>query len=449
MIMINSMKRNKIFSFILCSLTLGFLFFIFYYDTSTELRHQEELDISADIIAESIWIVYMPASKLYIESISGERRYKSVAISSPTGQLILEVKTDLEKTIDQLFFSLHLVRTNSLNSKIIYQGQNIGNISVEVFNFSIYVYCYVFILLILMLLVSWFSLQVFQAKNVLEQRVRDRTVKLTELNEKYRLEINERKQAEDSLKANIEKRKQSEKMRDMYVNQLEAQRVELERFTYTVSHDLKSPLITIMGFLGMLKKDAEDGNIERLQSDINRISAAAAKMGNLLEDLLNLSRIGRIANEPVDVALDKLAHEVAESLHGSITEGGVSLEIESGMPIVRGDHIRLHEVLQNLIENAIKFMGDQTHPSIKIGSRINKGETICYVRDNGQGIAPVYADKIFGLFEQLDGHTDGTGIGLALVKRIIEYHGGRVWVESEGLGCGSEFCFSIPLKGES
>ncbi len=236
---------------------------------------------------------------------------------------------------------------------------------------------------------------------------------------------------------------------EKYVRQLEAQRIELEQFTYTVSHDLKSPLITIKGFLGMLVKDAEEGNIERLQSDVNRISAAASKMGDLLDGLLELSRIGRIANEPVDVSLDKLAHEVAETLHGAIAESGVSLVIEPGLPIVRGDHLRLHEVLQNLIENAIKFMGDPASPSIEIGSRIDEDETVCYVRDNGQGIDAIYADKIFGLFEQMDGSTQGTGIGLALVKRIIEHHGGRVWVESEGPGCGSRFCFSIPIKGES
>jgi signal transduction histidine kinase/CHASE3 domain sensor protein len=236
---------------------------------------------------------------------------------------------------------------------------------------------------------------------------------------------------------------------EKYVRQLEAQRIELEQFTYTVSHDLKSPLITIKGFLGMLVKDAEEGNIERLQSDVNRISAAASKMEDLLDDLLELSRIGRIANEPVDVSLDKLAHEVAETLHGAIAEGGVSLVIEPGLPIVRGDHLRLHEVLQNLIENAIKFMGDQASPSIEIGSSIDEDETVCYVCDNGGGIDPIYADKIFGLFEQMDGSTQGTGIGLALVKRIIEHHGGRVWVESEGPGCGSRFCFSIPIRGES
>lgn len=102
-----------------------------------------------------------------------------------------------------------------------------------------------------------------------------------------------------------------------------------------------------------------------------------------------------------------------------------------------------------MVENAIKFMGDQTSPRIKIGSRIDDGETVCYIQDNGKGIDSTYSDKIFGLFEQLNGDNEGTGIGLALVKRIIEYHGGRVWVESEGLGCGSTFCFSIPIKGES
>lgn len=130
-----------------------------------------------------------------------------------------------------------------------------------------------------------------------------------------------------------------EKERETYIALLEAQKTELERFTYTVSHDLKSPIITIKGFMGFLEKDAVEGNIQRLHSDINRINAAVTKMGDLLDKLLDLSRIGRKTNEFVDVPLYKIAHEVAETLHGSLAKKGVRLEIQSGMPTIHGDYV--------------------------------------------------------------------------------------------------------------
>jgi signal transduction histidine kinase len=105
-------------------------------------------------------------------------------------------------------------------------------------------------------------------------------------------------------------------------------------------------------------------------------------------------------------------------------------------------------VLQNLIENAIKFTGEQPGPRIEVGARREDGETVCYVRDNGMGINPRYHGKVFDLFDQLDSTSEGTGLGLALVKRIAEVHGGRVWVESEGLGHGSTFCFTLGSNGQ-
>ena len=118
------------------------------------------------------------------------------------------------------------------------------------------------------------------------------------------------------------------------------------------------------------------------------------------------------------------------------------------MPSVYGDRLRLLEVYQNLIDNAVKFMGDQTSPRIEIGAQQHDGEVVCFVRDNGIGIASEYHEKVFGLFERLDTVIDGTGIGLALVKRIVEVHGGRIWVESEGEGRGTTFWFTLPHWGE-
>jgi signal transduction histidine kinase len=229
-------------------------------------------------------------------------------------------------------------------------------------------------------------------------------------------------------------------------NQLEQENAELERFAYTVSHDLKSPLITIRGFLGFLRKDVHTSNSSRMESDIQRISEATDKMDRLLKELLELSRIGRIINPPEEISFRDLVTDSLELVQGRIMEREIEVHVEDQLPNIYGDHQRLVEVLQNLIDNAAKYMGDQSSPRIEIGNRNKANETIFFVRDNGIGIEPQYQTKIFGLFEKLDPSTEGTGIGLALVKRILEVHNGKIWVESEGLGKGSTFCFTVPDK---
>lgn len=124
------------------------------------------------------------------------------------------------------------------------------------------------------------------------------------------------------------------------------------------------------------------------------------------------------------------------------------MEVASNLPLMYVDRRRLVEVLQNLIDNAIKHMGKQSEPRIEIDARQEKEGTVYYVRDNGEGIESRYHENVFGLFNKLDQASDGTGIGLAIVKRIIEVHGGRIWIESEGKGKGSTFCFTIAKKGE-
>jgi signal transduction histidine kinase len=139
--------------------------------------------------------------------------------------------------------------------------------------------------------------------------------------------------------------------------------------------------------------------------------------------------------------------EVLELLHGRLNGGTVSVRVSVAdqLPAVYGDRPRLFEVLQNLVDNAAKFMGDQPNPHIEIGQQgtDDNGTPILFVRDNGIGIDPKFKDRIFGLFDKLDPHTEGTGIGLALAKRIIEFHGGRIWVESEP-GKGATFYFTVP-----
>ena len=230
------------------------------------------------------------------------------------------------------------------------------------------------------------------------------------------------------------------------IAELENKNAELERFTYTVSHDLKSPLFTIRGFLGYLEQDALSGNQARVKADVKRITDATEKMQNLLNDLLELSRIGRLNNASVTIPFDELAREAVELVYGRLMEHNVNIQIGENLPAVFGDRPRLLEVLQNLIDNAAKFIGTQKEPRIRIGHSgqdAERGMTIFYVSDNGIGISPEHFERVFGLFNKLDAQSEGTGIGLALVKRIVEVHGGRIWVESE-VGKGATFYFTLP-----
>jgi PAS domain S-box-containing protein len=247
----------------------------------------------------------------------------------------------------------------------------------------------------------------------------------------------------------ISQRKWIETEREKLIQELEDKNAELERFTYTVSHDLKSPLITIKGFLGFIEQDASNGNISRLKSDIKRIGDAADKMQLLLNELLELSRIGRLKNIYEEIAFEDIAREAVELVQGRLLNAHAKVHIQKNMPRIHGDHPRLLEVLQNLVDNAAKFISDQARPKIEIGQKGEEdGKPIFFVRDNGIGIEPEHQDRIFGLFNKLDADTEGTGIGLTLVKRIVEVHGGRIWVESKP-GKGATFFFTLQTEPES
>ena len=232
--------------------------------------------------------------------------------------------------------------------------------------------------------------------------------------------------------------------RQRLISELEQRNDELTRFTYTVSHDLRNPLVTIRGFLGMLKKDLHDHRMDKVQSDFQRIAGATDKMDELLSDLLELSRVGRIINPPEEVHLARLVQDAIDTVEARLRSKNVAVQVLPSLSTIHGDRIRLREVFENLIDNAVKYMGDQSNPVIEIGSNDREGEQVIFVKDNGIGIEARYHAKIFHLFEKLDPSIEGTGIGLALVKRIVETHGGRIWVESEGQGKGSTFCFTIP-----
>ena len=246
----------------------------------------------------------------------------------------------------------------------------------------------------------------------------------------------------------LEGRKQAEIEREKLITELTAKNAELDGFTYTVSHDLKAPLVTINGFLGFLEQDAAAGNMERLNKDSAHIHGAVDKMHRLLNELLELSRIGRMMNAPETIAFNDLARDAMDIVQGRLDARRVTVKLQPNLPPVHGDRQRLTEVLQNLLDNAAKYMGDQAEPRVEIGQRgedAERGQPVFYVKDNGMGIAPEYHERIFGLFNKLDPHAEGTGVGLSIVKRIVEVHGGKIWVESEA-GSGSTFLFTLPTQ---
>jgi len=243
----------------------------------------------------------------------------------------------------------------------------------------------------------------------------------------------------------ITERQRAEREREKLISDLEAKNNELEQFTYTVSHDLKAPIITIKGFLGFLEKDIAGNKPEDVHKDVMRINDAVDKMHSLLSELLELSRIGRMMNAAELIPFHELVQTALDNIHGRLAPRNITVQTQPNLPAVHGDRQRLTEVLQNLLDNAAKYMGAQSDPRIEIGQQGEENHNpIFYVKDNGIGIAPQYHERIFGLFNKLDPKSEGTGIGLALVKRIVEVHGGRIWLESDGVpGKGYTFYFTL------
>ncbi|MGA2917388.1 PAS domain-containing sensor histidine kinase [Methanoregula sp.] len=245
----------------------------------------------------------------------------------------------------------------------------------------------------------------------------------------------------------ITRRKMAEAQRERLIRELAQKNAELDRFTFTVSHDLKSPLIAIRSFLSLLEDDLKSGDTGQVQRDISRISESAEKLEHLITTLLALSRSGRMVDKPVPVPFAALAREASGLLASSLREHGVTLVISDPMPVVYGDRQRLLQVMTNLLDNASKFMGDQKEPRIEIGVEEGPDGHVFYIRDNGTGINKENQENVFGLFERFNTEVPGSGIGLATVKRIIEAHGGKIWVESEGPGKGTMFRFTLPGAG--
>lgn len=222
---------------------------------------------------------------------------------------------------------------------------------------------------------------------------------------------------------------------------LEAANRELEAFTYSVSHDLRAPLRAINGFAALLSANETMALSPAGQDLLGRVVANATKMTQLINDMLEFSRVTRATLKGRNVDLHSLAKQVAEELR----DINPAAEVEIGpLPAVNGDQAMLRQVLANLMGNALKYSAKKDKPRIEIGTTLSEGETIYFVRDNGAGFDMRYAGNMFKLFRRL--HTEsefpGTGVGLVIVKRIIERHGGKVWAEST-LGEGACFHFTL------
>jgi PAS domain S-box-containing protein len=231
--------------------------------------------------------------------------------------------------------------------------------------------------------------------------------------------------------------------------QLQAANKELEAFSYSVSHDLRAPLRHINGFSLALLEDYENMLDEGGKAYLHEIRGASHDMGQLIDDMLELSRVTRSEMKRENVDLSKLASEIAKKISETDLNRNVPFTIEDGL-MANCDKSLMRIVLANLFENSWKFTSKTEHAEIVFGKEITSNETLYFVRDNGAGFDMAYADKLFGAFQRLHSASsfDGTGIGLSTVQRIIHRHGGEVRAEGK-VDHGATFYFTLPdVKGE-
>jgi len=221
---------------------------------------------------------------------------------------------------------------------------------------------------------------------------------------------------------------------------------ELENFIYTISHDLKSPVLSIEGYTSLLMRDYKERLDEKGWHYLERIQYNIHKMGMLLGDLLELSRSGRVIGELKEIDAGEIIHVILEDLNFQIRQREITVTVANNFPKIWCDRERITQVFENLFTNSIKFMGDQKNPAIDVGCYEREGYHEFFLKDNGIGIDPVYHDKIFGVFQRLEEiPSEGTGVGLTIARRIVENHNGRIWVVSEP-GQGATFYFTLPKK---
>lgn len=275
-----------------------------------------------------------------------------------------------------------------------------------------------------------------------QRRIRRMAQETMRLNESLTTEIAERERAEEDVRkinAELEQRVRER------TAELEATNKEIEAFSYSVSHDLRAPLRAIDGFSDTLLKRYSGSLDEKGRDYLARVRVASQRMARLIDDILGLSRAGRAEIRLQHVDLSAMAHDILAVLRKSEPKRKAEFRIEEGL-VVNADMHLLRSALENLLGNAWKFTGGRDVARIEVGSTEQDGERVYFVRDNGVGFNPAYADKLFFPFQRLHSQEEfpGTGVGLALAQRIIHRHGGRIWAES-AVDQGATFYFI--LKG--
>jgi hypothetical protein len=234
-----------------------------------------------------------------------------------------------------------------------------------------------------------------------------------------------------------------------HVSELEAANKELESFSYSVSHDLRAPLRAISSYSSMLVQDFATQIPSEATQLLTKVTDNAHRMGELIEHLLHFAQLSRQALARRDVDLSSLVKDIGDDLRKEAGTRVIDLRIDD-LPVVVGDAVLLRQVFVNLLSNAFKFTRQKARAVIEVGCRKQQGQTIYFIRDNGAGFDMQYAGKLFGVFQRLHGNAEfeGTGIGLSLVQRIIQRHGGRIWAEAAP-GKGALFEFTLTGNDES
>jgi two-component system sensor histidine kinase/response regulator len=283
-----------------------------------------------------------------------------------------------------------------------------------------------------------------RANAELELRVAERTTQLAQANRLLESELTERKRAQEEIRqlnAGLERRVAER------TAELKAANRELEAFTYSVAHDLRAPLRHINGFSQILIEELGEGLSKQAHEYLDRIRNATARMERLIDDLLELARLGRQAMTWQQVDLQELVGEVLQELEPEVNGRAIEWHVGT-LAAARCDRVLMKQAVANLLSNAVKYTRTRNPAVIEVGCQESGGEKVFYVRDNGVGFSMEHAHKLFGVFQRLHTREDfeGTGVGLAVVQRVFQKHGGRVWAQTEA-GKGAAFYFTLNPAG--